>query len=336
MYRPRDLVDDINEIVVFDGIEQKIPFSRDEPLEIKVINVEQMDNIPLKDGNYQVELKVVRNNTIIFSRIIASIQYTSPEILNLESVWEPTHNSGDSILIHIRHFNETYFGVRRFRYYLKFRSHKNVTITNYKDICTDFSKLNCPIDPATNKPMEDCLNWRRSDEFGRKCALFLKDDHVLTDLSIGDFCLKNPSAVDCRCENRYNNQEYKTKKKTTPLHDYCWYTDCSSDYYLVKKETKNVDCGNSQNFNIDVADVGGSVYMKDVLPLFDTLNANNSNVVNHRINIPNNTFYETTPGVSSDPNSDSIYKYFNKKAIIIIIVIIVVVTFFLKPKKMSL
>ena len=97
----------------------------------------------------------------------------------------------------------------------------------------------CPIDPAKDKRMDLCLNWRRADIIGKICNSHLSNEK--RDSSIITFCNEKNSAEDCRCINRNLQPDFKeNKEKHVEDHDYCWYEPCNSGNYLIQKDVKGI------------------------------------------------------------------------------------------------
>lgn len=143
------------------------------------------------------------------------------------------------------------------------REDPNLVIT--EDFCTkyvDTTKeigVKCPTDPNTDKQFEKCLNWRRVDEVGKKCRELLPTSES-RDKSIETFCKTFTRAEDCKCVNRIYNPQYIKDKPSHPEHDYCWYIDCSSGYYLLPERDTNVNCeGKYCQVFYSAENIGGSV-----------------------------------------------------------------------------
>lgn len=116
----------------------------------------------------------------------------------------------------------------------------------------------CPIDPVTHKPMEMCVNWRRTDDIGKECRKILSHDDI--DKSIDNFCSKYTDAQDCNCVNRAYSSNYNKLKTNYPTtDDYCWYESCKSGAYLIKNQHKPVTCsGVTCIINYNATDTAGN------------------------------------------------------------------------------
>lgn len=120
----------------------------------------------------------------------------------------------------------------------------------------------CPIDNKTNKEMETCLNWRRTDPIGLECRKILSKKDMV-DSSVA-FCGVNPNAEDCRCVNRALQDDYKVKKNFREENDYCWYTPCASGYYLKENLDQFVCNSKLCQVNFNIGEVGESVNLESM------------------------------------------------------------------------
>lgn len=258
-----------------------------------------------------------------------------PESLNVGSnSTETKHNSGTfekvkwEYDILIKDKSESAIGIREL---------ENKVISN--DFCalsilTDGPAktlgASCPIDPETKEQMKQCLNWRRTDDVGKQCRKIITKE--TKENSIVEFCNNNYDAEDCRCVNRYN-EKYKEEKELHPEHDYCWYTPCSSGYYLVKEQDTKITC-NAKNcvvvYRIDKT--GGNVNFHDnstslQCESYENTQSGTSNtdtsintVTNHNnVKVPENSRFHKN-------NNETInFNYFHIFLISILILILVVV-----------
>lgn len=56
-----------------------------------------------------------------------------------------------------------------------------------------------------------------------------RSTHQKTKDSIkNEWCKANPSAEECKCINRINDETYKLIKPSVPTSDHCWYSECSA------------------------------------------------------------------------------------------------------------
>lgn len=133
---------------------------------------------------------------------------------------------------------------------------------SYVDTDRDIG-VRCPTEPSTEKQFKKCLNWRRVDEVGKKCRELLPTSDS-RDKSIDTFCKTFTKAEDCKCVNRIYNQQYIKDKPSHPEHDYCWYADCSSGYYLLPERDTKVTCeGKYCQVFYSAENIGGSVTITD-------------------------------------------------------------------------
>nr|UOX61073.1 MAG: myristylated membrane protein-like protein [Diabrotica toursvirus 3a] len=100
--------------------------------------------------------------------------------------------------------------------------------------CELITVENCPINPITNKPMSECMLWRRTDDIGEECRKHLRKSHK--DKSIYTFCnaVLGNHREDCRCIlPDENDPEYKKNLKEIKGNPNCWYFPCLTNSYLT-------------------------------------------------------------------------------------------------------
>lgn len=210
------------------------------------------------------------------------------------------------------YFTQWNFFKKNLKYTIEFKSENSTTYINQKEIkfrmmfiqsesdnfkmpdfndseidsnsieqCSSSSKYNCPIDPETNKPMEICLNWRRIDDIGKECQILLTPS--LRESSIEVFCKTEINSKDCKCVNRIFDEEYNTKKSLEPykyLHDFCWYENCKSGYYLLNEVGKEFNCESQfciVNYNTESGNDLNFFNNKTVIVCKDNIESQNNN-----------------------------------------------------------
>lgn len=96
-----------------------------------------------------------------------------------------------------------------------------------KEFCSGVCYKNCTLDPDTNKPLEKCMFWRRTDSIGNTCRLLMDSNDE--NKSIKEFCDKFPLTDDCKCINRQLHQDFlDNESKHQNQHVNCWYGPCKN------------------------------------------------------------------------------------------------------------
>lgn len=133
-------------------------------------------------------------------------------------------------------------------------NYKNINKMQFSKLTTDYCNIagyypECPFNEDGNR-ITFCLNWRRTNEIGRRCETLLKQKYLINQ-SIKKFCNIYKDNQDCACYNRNYSQEYNIQKINKIGHDYCWYDKCRNDDYLIIDKNVVVDCGNNTSCFID-------------------------------------------------------------------------------------
>lgn len=256
--------------------ETKIKF--DDDIKTQTVIYKNLKNL-VEPGVYNVDVFNKRNGKILSKRKLFSFTYEDINIITPSTYeWIQMGPPADSFILQAYNITTSKLPgeVVKLEYDVDFRTPDEITLENYKKECCVVTSNNCPIDPDTNRRMTKCLTWRRGDEYGNKCRFLMKDDEEYRNVTIDNFCSLYSEYEDCKCEQRFRYKLYLDRKKDNPAHDYCWYEKCSSNSYLVKSTTSDVDCTfNEQKLEYNISEIGGNVDIKG-----NKFSINNTPVIN--------------------------------------------------------
>lgn len=137
----------------------------------------------------------------------------------------------------------------------------------FKKACFLPTNVDCPINPATGLPMNQCAYIRANNYHGEMCrdwftTLPTEEKNLLKK----NFCLKNPRSEDCKCLNRGTDKEFQKLSAYFQNHDsYCWYYPCNnSDNYMI--EEKPHDCNSVICQTIFDLKASGNLNLSEIFP----------------------------------------------------------------------
>lgn len=101
----------------------------------------------------------------------------------------------------------------------------------------------CINDPFLNVPMPRCANLNANNATGNVCRSWfsVQPDNV-KDIIVRNYCFRFPNNNDCKCINRFLDENYTFSKRFSPFNDGCWYTPCVTDRYLKLTNLRNPVC----------------------------------------------------------------------------------------------